>query len=172
MRPILFLLAVCFILFSACKDQPKAVETPEPVVEESTQPNGSFLATPQQWLDSIANKVTQIDYVFFNLPISLALTDPPAIRSAFAQMDAQHPVPLSWDCPSIARIFYVANGETVGISELYFSQGCTYLRFYEGNTMTTAVRLNEMGIKFLLNLKVPFPKMQAPSTIDASQSGH
>ncbi len=172
MKPILFFVTACLITFTSCEESPQPVEQPEQVVEALPKPSGSFIPTPQEWLDSLAGIVTQIDYVFFNLPISMAMTDQPAIQSAFAQMDTREPVPLSWDCPSIARIFYVAQGETVGISELYFSEGCTYLRFYEDNTMTTAVRLNQMGVKFLLNLGVPLPKMQASSSGNAPQGSH
>lgn len=158
-------LTFCIILLAGCAEQPAQEQSPEIIEDHSLDGMGagSFVMTPQSWLDSLASVVTNIDYIFFNLDISMAMTDPPAIRSAFMQMDTSQPVPLAWDCPAIARIFYVSSGETVAMSELHFAQGCTYLRFYENDVLTTSVRLNEMGIKFLLNLGVPYPKMQVPT---------
>lgn len=165
MKSFLILFTLSLFILSGCAEPPVAEQTPEIVEDHSLEQMGagSFVMTPQSWLDSLASVVTNIDYVFFNLDISMAMTDPAAIRSAFMQMDTSLPVPLTWDCPAIGRIFYVAKGETVAISELHFAQGCTYLRFYENDILTTSVRLNELGVRFLLNLGVPMPKMQASS---------
>ncbi len=165
MKALLGILTFSFLVLTGCSDVPATQQTTivKPAEIGDDMGAGTFLETPQHWLDSLASVVTNIDYIFFNLDISMAMTDPPAIRSAFQQMDASKPVPLSWDCPAIARIFYVSKGETVAMSELHFAQGCTYLRFYENDILTTSVRLNEMGIKFLLNLGVPYPKMQVPA---------
>ena len=165
MKTLLPFLTFCIYILASCTEQPTQQQTPQIVEDHSLEQTGAgtFVMTPQHWLDSLSSVVTNIDYIFFNLDISMAMTDPPAIRSAFQQMDASTPVPLAWDCPAIGRIFYVSNGETVAISELHFAQGCTYLRFYEDDVLTTAVRLNELGIRFLQNLGVPMPQMQTTS---------
>lgn len=162
MKAFYTLLTLSILILSSCADQPAQEQAPEIVKDHSLDAMGagSFVMTPQSWLDSLASVVTNIDYIFFHMDISVAMTDPPAIQSAFKQMDTSLPVPLAWDCPAIARIFYVSKGETVAMSELHFAQGCTYLRFYEHDVLTTSVRLNEMGIKFLMNLGVPYLKTQ------------
>ncbi|MEZ5033305.1 MAG: hypothetical protein R2787_18095 [Saprospiraceae bacterium] len=162
MKPIIFCLSLSLLLLS-CTEQPASTEQSEPTIEEQSGTRGYYVETRKDWLDSLANVVTNIDYVFYNLEISMSMTDEPAIRSAFQQMDTQNPVPLEWNCPAIGRIFYVSNGETVAIAELYFSEGCTFLRFYEYDILATAVRLNEMGVQFLRNIGVPLPKMTSSS---------
>lgn len=121
------------------------------------------MQTRKDWLDSLSNVTTNIDYVFYNLDISMAMTDKTAIRSAFQQLDTANPVPLEWNCPAIGRIFYVADGESLAMAELYFSEGCTFLRFYEYDILATAVRLNESGVQFLRNIGVPLPQMASSS---------
>lgn len=148
-RTIPFLLIV--FLWS-CRESGPAPREQAPQAVEKTP----FYAQPAPGiLETLAARITNVDYIFHNLPISMSLTEPNAIQTVMSHLSGPGAVPMNHGCKPIGRIFYVAQGETVLTGDLYFSGECRFVVFLEDEKPLFAVRLHEAGVAFLQGAGVP-----------------
>lgn len=146
----LILAAVFLFAFANCTSNStdarhQAREAVEQQVQQTQAP-----AHPVQMLPSLPLETAQmlyekcdyVDYVFYELPISMSLYEKPSIQAAVRHISAA-PAGLDPRCKPIGRIFFQIEGENVLQGDIYFTPGCTYFIFLDeqgkpqyGNQMT------------------------------------
>jgi len=151
MRYFLFALS-CMFLLPACRESKPAPQETAPQIVEKTL----FYPQPAPGiLETLSTRITNVDYIFHKLSISMSLTEPNTIQTAMAHLSGPGAVPVNHGCKPIGRIFYVASGETVLTGDLYFTGDCRFVVFVEEEKPLFAVRLHEAGVAFLQGAGVP-----------------
>ncbi len=97
---------------------------------------------PVQTAQRLYEQCDYVDYVFYELPISMSLYEKASIQAAVRHISAT-PAGLDPRCKPIGRIFFQIDGENVLQGDIYFKPGCTYFIFLDeegkpqyGNQMT------------------------------------
>ena len=101
-----------------------------------------------QWL---ANNCDYIDYLYYELPMSMSFHDKASIVSAIAHI-GDLPAPTSIPCKSIGRVSYQQNGEIKLEAEMYYANGCTYFVFLKNNKPTYGNAMTGAAINFYANV--------------------
>lgn len=91
---------------------------------------------------------TLIDYVFFDLPISMSMDQQNSIRTVLRHIGGKAPEALNPACKPIGKIYYQVKGNIILNASLYLSDSCAYFVFYEGEQKKYANLLTEEGYKF------------------------
>ena len=149
-------LLLCFLslLTSSC-DRPSSPEESRTEQDQTPTEIAMHPLPPNGVVEQMAATVTQVDYLFYHLPQSMALDDKAAVVTVLRHLDTTQPVPLETGCSSIGRIFYNAGGETLLAGELYYSANCQHIVFLDGETPVFACGLNAAGAAFLKQVGVP-----------------
>lgn len=146
-RTLLFL-ASAMLLYSCTQNAPASEKsTPAPVASYEELPTGH--------LDSLAGLVTQIDYIFYDLPISMSTAEPSSIQALMSHYEPGSSIAMQHGCKSIGRIFYVSQGNHLLAADLYFRDTCRFAVFLKDEKPLFAARINDKGASFLLNAGVP-----------------
>ncbi|RMG78784.1 MAG: hypothetical protein D6714_17435 [Bacteroidetes bacterium] len=141
---ILFL-AIALFCFS-CKNEPGASSSQ---AAPAAQPQGEMLPSlPTEKLQYLWENCDYVDYIFYNLPISMSLNEKSSIQYALRHIAAD-PARIDPNCKPIGRIFYQVKGENVLEADIYFQQGCTYFKFLENNKPAYANYMTDEGIRYL-----------------------
>ena len=101
-----------------------------------------------QWL---ANNCDYIDYLYYELPMSMSFHEKASIVSAIAHISDQ-PAPMSIPCKSIGRVSYQQNGEIRLEAEMYYAKGCTYFVFLKNNKPVYGNAMTPAAINFYANV--------------------
>ena len=164
MKYLVKIICISLILFSACKSDPNtnttdktekastdanaATANPEQNTTNNQNPNQKFMPyVTIEMIQRIQNEATQLDITFPGKPMSVSQSNKQSILQSvtfFTKAPAPDPIP----CPSIGRIFYAAEGESLYDVEVYFSQGCTYCVFIENNETIGACLMSPQGVNF------------------------
>jgi hypothetical protein len=120
----------------ACNNQKSANKQSPTTSETSISEVAHELYLPSISLEEVEmlhNKCNQIDYLFYDLPISSSVND-----SQSAQVHIRHisDSPVRADVKKrcgkpIGRLFYKTNGEDLIEAEAYFSGGCAFFIFFK-----------------------------------------
>ena len=105
---------------------------------------------PMELFGDLVDSVDHVDYVFYTYEFSMSMDNPQGVRYSLAQI-GEEPAARKPGCKAIGRVFYQIRGRNAAAAELYFSPGCTYLEFLEGNEVVYASAISEVGIEFLDN---------------------
>ena len=142
----LFVLFLAAISLQACNQEQKGQQTDTP----ATQP-APALATlpgiPMEMLKNLWDNCDGMDYVFYNLPISMSLDNQPSIQNALSQI-AEKPAAVLPQCKSIGRIFFMIEGENILMAELYFAPECTYFVFLQDDKPAYANYMTSHGVQY------------------------
>jgi len=148
-RFLIFLFVFGFT--TACKTSGNENETktetaaaPAPVI-----PQGDYLPSitvPD--MEILWNNCNQVDYIYYELPISTSLNDQYSIQQSLRHV-SEAPVPMSVKnkCKPISRIFYKNEGEDLMEAEIYFSSGCTFFVFFKDGKPAYSNLMTNDGIK-------------------------
>jgi len=158
MNRILTIIFLFSILFSACEQTSEANnKTPEakapsskPATPEQTGPvvlSDAYLPSiPMTVLQNLWTTCNQMDYIFYELPISSSVNDSPSAQAHLRHI-SDTPVSITEKnrCKkAIGRVFYKNNGEDLIESDIFFGGGCAFFVFYKkgkptySNVMTPA----------------------------------
>lgn len=110
---------------------------------------------PAGHLDSVAALVNQIDYVFYDLPISMSTSEASSIQALLSHYESVSRIARNNACRSIGRIFYVSQGENILSADLFFRDSCRFAVFLKDEQPLFAARINDKGTSFLINAGVP-----------------
>ena len=115
----------------------------------------------RQTLPSLTSELAQvlvdscdyIDYVFYDLPVSMNFSEKPGIMNSISHIGAPSAT-LIPDCKPAGRIYYHVDGKIRLEADLYFNEKCKYYTFFLpkdrkprfGNLMTAA------GEKFMYGM--------------------
>lgn len=147
-------------IFGACGSGSSNEQPQEEKTDNSTAP--TYPSISQATLQKLWNECDYVDYVFYDLPISMNQSDQPSIRGAIRQIAQESPI-INPNCKSIGRIFYQIKGENYLEADLYFASDCVYFLFLEDGKPKYANRLTAEAIQFYQNI---FKQLQ-----NAGQSG-
>ena len=136
-----------FVFLLACNNTPTTTQ------QESapTQSTATYPAYPADKLQFLFNNADYIDYVFYELPISMSLNEKPSVQYAITHISGE-PTPIVSDCKSIGRVFYQQAGEEITSAEIYFNENksCSYFMFYDENGKKAYVNaMAQEGINYL-----------------------
>lgn len=135
---------------AACNSGEKGDQKPDPApaqTQTETPPAATLPSVPLAVLEKIYTEGTQADYIFYNYPFTLSLTEKGSIQYSTGHV-AEEPAPLKPGCNPAGRITYQINGEIVLEGDFYFSPGCTYFVFYEKQEKKYANYMTDEGIKY------------------------
>ena len=140
------------LLFSACNSNTESQSKTTTAAPASEQKVATYPTLPVEDASMLAQQCDYIDYLFYQLPLSMSFHDPTSIRSALGYIDVQ-PAPLAPGCKSIGRVAFQSQGEIIMEAELYFApNGCAQYVFLKDNTKTYGNLMHPTGVKFLTDL--------------------
>lgn len=103
---------------------------------------------PEAELLEIARQVDYVDFLFYNYDFSMSMDSESGVTYAL-QLIGPEPAQRSPACQPIGRVYYQVRGQNALTAELFFSPGCAYLQFVDGNTPLYAHSISEQGRAFL-----------------------
>lgn len=145
---LLFVAAACNS--NTDKETETADKTPKEV--ENTSP-GEILypsITLEEMQDLWAN-TTAVDYLFYELPISMNMVERPAIESTLRQISDKAAY-IKKDCKAMGRVFFQNKGASLAEADFYFTPQCTYFVFIEDQKPVKSNQMTSEGVKFFQNL--------------------
>jgi len=143
------ILALCLVglLAMHCSDSATTDNTTSPPVQVQAD---TFPSVPIAKLQDLWNNCDYIDYLFYELPISMSLDQDNSIKYALSHISSSG-APRKPECKSIGRVFYQVKGENQEEAELYFSEGCTFFVFLEDGKPKYGNYMTPTGAQYLNN---------------------
>jgi hypothetical protein len=150
MSRFFFLCSLSLVLMTNCNNNSDSAgkssdTTPPPPPLAATLPS-----IPLETMQMLWEKCDYVDYLFYELPISMSLNEQTSIRYALRQVAAD-PAPLKPECKPIGRVFFQVKGENAAEADIFFTTGCTYFVFYVDGKKTYSNYMTEEGIQHLNN---------------------
>ncbi|MEM1318697.1 MAG: hypothetical protein AAGG75_00505 [Bacteroidota bacterium] len=147
---VLVLLLPLFLL--ACNSNTESSSNAAGTAPVAAQEVATYPVLPMDEGRILATKCDYIDYLFYQLPMSMSFNDPASIQSALSYIDVK-PAPTNPGCKSIGRVAFQSQGEILMEAELYFApNGCAQFVFLKDNKPTYGNLMHPNGIKFLGDL--------------------
>ena len=143
-----FLLLFAFTLLLSCQSSSTNKESKR---EETKQEVSLYPMLPTEEHQWLANNCDYIDYLYYELPMSMSFHEKASIVSAIAHI-GDKAAPKSIPCKSIGRVSYQQNGEIRLEAEMYYAQGCTYFVFLKDNKPTYGNAMTTSAINFYTNV--------------------
>jgi hypothetical protein len=152
MRLTYFIILIAGMLLGGCNDS-SSPTTEEPASATPTQQPATvdapvYPSFPVKKVENLFQHCDYIDYIFYDLPISMSIKEKPAIQYNITHIGSQ-PARQLPNCKPVGRLFYQVKGENVEQAELYFSQGCTYFVFLENDQPKYGNMMTDKGIEYL-----------------------
>ena len=139
------------LLLASCEQGSKEPQQ-QPEQTAAPQPAATTLPSlPMDILKNLWDNCDYVDYVFYNLPISMSLNNQPSIQNSLSHI-ASDPAPVLPQCKSIGRLFYQIKGENVQMAEIYFTAGCTYFVFLKDDKPAYSNYITPEGVAYLNNI--------------------
>ncbi len=155
--PICVVLAATGILLVTGCDRPATTAGTQdgapasaPVEVASVPAAATLPSIPLSLLEEIHQRGTQADYIFYDHPFTLSLSEQPSIQYSIRHI-AEDPAPMKPECRPAGHLSYQINGNIVLEGDFYFSQGCTYFVFTEGQQPKYANFMTDEGIRYFNN---------------------
>lgn len=134
-------------LISACDDAPTKTET-KAETPSVTQEKVYLPSVTAEELKVLWDNCNQVDYLYYELPISSNLDDQYSIQQSLRHVsDAPVPLGVKNSCKPIGRIFYKQDGEDLMEAEIYFSAGCTFFVFFKDGKPASSNLMTDAGVK-------------------------
>ncbi len=161
--PVMFLL----LLAAGCgqgspgnTEQPSTSPPPSAQESNASQTTGQPSAAPEAaatlpsvplaLLQDIARRGSQIDYIFYNYPFTMSISELSSIQGALRYI-SEAPAPLNPACKPTGRVSYQIAGNIVLEGDFYFSPGCTYFVFEENRQKKYSNLMTPEGITYFNN---------------------
>ncbi|MEK7254108.1 MAG: hypothetical protein AAB316_05140 [Bacteroidota bacterium] len=142
------LVIASFLLLFACQQEKQAASQAPPAATQApvAAPAPALPSLPVATIEKLFNECDHIDYVFYELPISMSLDEKPSIQNAL-RFISDTPASRRPDCKGIGRILYHVKGDIALEGEIFFSGNCTYFIFLEKGKPTYGNLMTEDGVK-------------------------
>ena len=127
----------------------KKADTPDEVV--STPAPTSLPSIPLEELQQLFVETDYVDYIFYELPISMSYDSKQTIQRALQWVSQNSDVPQS-GCKALGRMILQKEGNQIMEVELYVSDSCGHYIWYKdgkkaySNKMTNEGHTHYMGI--------------------------
>ena len=136
---LLLIAALCW----QCQNSTTEKSTPE----ATTSKIAYYPSLPDAMMQQLINQCDYVDYIYYQLPISMSMDEKSGILNALRHVSA-NPAPLNKACKSIGRVIYQQSGETLVEAELFMSEGCQYFLFLDDNKPKYGNLMTDEGIQF------------------------
>lgn len=148
------------LLMVACKGDSKPANKPaeQAVTNSAPAAQGKVINHPSienSLMQELMQKCTQIDYIFYNLPISISQTNPEAIKNNLNFVAPQGVTMIPAGCKTMGRKFVNAEGETIIEADMYLNPsipGCSCYVFHKDGKPAYANKMTQAGINFYMNV--------------------
>lgn len=128
---------------AACKSDAPVAAAP---AQQLSKPG--LQALPAEMINKMLAEVDYIDYIWHDLPFSLSQEEKEGINTNISFISSEAVPVLSPECKPIGRKFYNIKGETIATADVYFSPGCYYYVFLDGEKPIYANKITAQGINF------------------------
>ena len=130
------------------KDKKEETATPSPVIQPAIEHELYLPSITLEELQALWNTCNQIDYLFYDLPISSSVNDS---QSAQAHLRHISDSPVRADVKkrcgyAIGRVFYKADGEDLLEAEAYYSGGCAFFVFFKDGKPASCNLMTPAGV--------------------------
>lgn len=137
-------------------NSPKADPKPAPV-ESNVKPSNDLASLPSltpEWFYRLVEECDYIDYIFYDLPISISQDEKSAINSNLALIAKTSPQSFNQGCKPIGRKLFHHDGEVILEADMYFDpvNKCNYYVFLVDNKPTYINLISQQGINFYMNV--------------------
>lgn len=157
---ILYFIAIFSIVFSlGCKSDSASANTTtteavNEVVAAAAMKTNSLPSLTTEYMKKIASSCDYIDYIFYDLPISISQDERSAIMSNINFISRETVDAYSSNCKSMGRKSFQSNGEIVLEADIYLDKdnGCFFYMFLENGKPAYANKISKDGINFYFNV--------------------
>jgi hypothetical protein len=135
------------MLFFSCQNNSKKSNA-----EGQNQPAAQASSTPPPMTGTellpLWENVDLIDYMFYELPISMSYDNKGGIQTSLSHIAADQ-AKINPVCKPMGRIFYGVEGEHVMEADLFFNDQCKYFIFYKNGKRVHSNGITPEGVNFL-----------------------
>lgn len=107
-------------------------------------------SVPLETMQKLWNECDHVDYIFYDLPISMSLDEKASIQYSVRHV-ADEAAPLKPECKPAGRVSYHIKGNIALEGDFYFSNGCTYFVFFKDNKKAYANYMTDDAIQYFNN---------------------
>ena len=100
-------------------------------------------------LEFLWENCNQMDYIYYDLPISMSLDNPYSIQQSLRHVsDTPVSQNVKNNCKPISRVFFKNSGEDLMEAEIYFSNGCSFFVFFKEGKPAHSNYMTDAGVKY------------------------
>lgn len=142
------------VLGTACQNPNKKEADIKTVGEHVAQisPYSGLESIPFEKLKFMHENCDQIDYIFNDLPISMALSERSAVKNNITFIAPERVVDSPVSCKPLGRQLFYSKGELYIEADLFFDDQCKFLIFLEDQKPKYSCKLTQQGINFYNNI--------------------
>ncbi len=145
----LFVCSILVLVFACSDSKHDDKKAGAPAKKQATVANSSpYPSVSQEIMASLWENCTAIDFLFYELPVSMSQDDQASIRQTLTHVSTNIPA-YDKSCKAIGRVFFQADGEPLTEAEIFFSQKCQYYVFHEKGKPAYANAMTEAGVQFM-----------------------
>lgn len=139
--------------FFACQQAAPKKKITETAPTSVSAPMPNYPSIPRETMEMLWSKCTNIDLIFSNLPYSVSTNSNEESRPLLMHISTDAAF-VDAKCPFTASVVYLANGQIVLESNLYYSdnQECCYMVFLENGQPKYANYLSQQGKDYFKQL--------------------
>jgi len=159
MRNILCVFVFLAVLIVSCKNKSDAVIEIAPKEQIAANQAGAsktntLPSLTKELMQKIAKSCDYIDYIFYNLPISISQDEKSAIMSNINFISRETLGDYSSSCKSMGRKSFQSDGEIILEADIYLDKanGCFFYIFLEDGKPAYANKISKDGINFYFNV--------------------
>lgn len=132
---------------------PQEVKSADKTAEVNTELSNLSSIPPEVYVE-LMTKCDYIDYIFYDLPISISQNNPEAIQTNINFMFKEAPTHVNADCKPMGRKFFHHDGEIFLEADMYFNPDnqCFFYIFLENGKPKYANLISKDGINFYMNV--------------------
>ena len=157
---LIYVISIFALSLCSCKNENVEVKSEEKVNTEAPatdQPALTTLSLPTldaEIFKKIAQSCDYVDYIFYNLPISISQDNRQAILSNINFISREPITSYPATCKSMGRKSFMSDGEILLEADVYLNkeQGCYFYVFLKDGKPAYANKIANDGINFYFNV--------------------
>lgn len=154
MKCSFFILSFLFLLWS-CGDRRESAQAATAETETAPSSNTpqrqvlpALAPLPEALRSRLFNECTAIDYIFYDEPFTMSLSEQPAIQYSVGNVGTVAAT-LFQDCRSGGHITYQIRGDIVLEGEFYYAANCGYYVFSDREKNKYANLMTQEGLNYI-----------------------
>lgn len=158
MKILYFIAIFSLVSFISCKSDTGSTKVPNETVNEvsavAAKKTNSLPSLTTDYMKKIASSCDYIDYIFYDLPISISQDEKSAIMSNINFISRETVDVYSSNCKSMGRKSFQSDGEIILEADIYLDKAnaCYFYVFLENGKPAYANKISKDGINFYFNV--------------------